>query len=392
MPKIKLESLRKLFRNENQIPLMNKMTFLTIFFAIVTANFCLATSNANVFRNGTTYYVDAATGDDSNPGTFDEPFKTYLPFVWTYDEPNPDIGKIQLQAGDEVFFRKGFYSATFQTPSDLGNNQYRGLFLRNVHGTSSQPIVIRGEPGAVIDAMPPVECNLHPDFNSECASFRIFDCSNFEIYGLEFSGLGRAIRVSSSSNFSIHTNWIHDIDGEDNGNMEPLHFVGNSGNVEIFDNLLHDNFDRTNADTNGEKTENSRHMGFYSNHGAAVRVHHNLVFNSIPITSQFTGAGIVNKHGGDGSFEVDRNVIMQAWNTAIGTNNPNSFVHRNLVVASDGFSVRDFGGPSYFNDITIAFNTLSDCDGGLLYRPNNCLLYTSPSPRDQRGSRMPSSA
>ena len=23
---------------------------------------------------------------------------------------------------------------------------------------------------------------------------------------------------------------------------------------------------------------------------------------------------------------------------------------------------------------------------------NNCLLYTSPSPRDQRGSRMPSSA
>ena len=25
-------------------------------------------------------------------------------------------------------------------------------------------------------------------------------------------------------------------------------------------------------------------------------------------------------------------------------------------------------------------------------RPNDCLLYTSPSPRDQRGSRMPSSA
>ena len=25
-------------------------------------------------------------------------------------------------------------------------------------------------------------------------------------------------------------------------------------------------------------------------------------------------------------------------------------------------------------------------------RPNICLLYTSPSPRDQRGSRMPSSA
>ena len=28
--------------------------------------------------------------------------------------------------------------------------------------------------------------------------------------------------------------------------------------------------------------------------------------------------------------------------------------------------------------------------GGL--KPKSCLLYTSPSPRDQRGSRMPSSA
>ena len=29
---------------------------------------------------------------------------------------------------------------------------------------------------------------------------------------------------------------------------------------------------------------------------------------------------------------------------------------------------------------------------GILVTPNICLLYTSPSPRDQRGSRMPSSA
>ena len=29
---------------------------------------------------------------------------------------------------------------------------------------------------------------------------------------------------------------------------------------------------------------------------------------------------------------------------------------------------------------------------GTLTRSNHCLLYTSPSPRDQRGSRMPSSA
>ena len=36
---------------------------------------------------------------------------------------------------------------------------------------------------------------------------------------------------------------------------------------------------------------------------------------------------------------------------------------------------------------------IEDADSGELRRPHHiCLLYTSPSPRDQRGSRMPSSA
>ena len=38
----------------------------------------------------------------------------------------------------------------------------------------------------------------------------------------------------------------------------------------------------------------------------------------------------------------------------------------------------------------IISDTLQKCDDGELYL--DCLLYTSPSPRDQRGSRMPSSA
>ena len=35
---------------------------------------------------------------------------------------------------------------------------------------------------------------------------------------------------------------------------------------------------------------------------------------------------------------------------------------------------------------------LGDSWGVLFSHPKDCLLYTSPSPRDQRGSRMPSSA
>ena len=36
--------------------------------------------------------------------------------------------------------------------------------------------------------------------------------------------------------------------------------------------------------------------------------------------------------------------------------------------------------------------TLDEITGGSPYGATTCLLYTSPSPRDQRGSRMPSSA
>ena len=48
------------------------------------------------------------------------------------------------------------------------------------------------------------------------------------------------------------------------------------------------------------------------------------------------------------------------------------------------------GGPSTANMLT-AFDTTRE-KGPKRVGPYICLLFTSPSPRDQRGSRMPSSA
>ena len=39
-----------------------------------------------------------------------------------------------------------------------------------------------------------------------------------------------------------------------------------------------------------------------------------------------------------------------------------------------------------------AFSSFGDAQVEVTNNVYNCLLYTSPSPRDQRGSRMPSSA
>ena len=44
------------------------------------------------------------------------------------------------------------------------------------------------------------------------------------------------------------------------------------------------------------------------------------------------------------------------------------------------------------DDVVISADTIVVLDGDLLGKPSSCLLYTSPSPRDKRQSRMPSSA
>ena len=47
-----------------------------------------------------------------------------------------------------------------------------------------------------------------------------------------------------------------------------------------------------------------------------------------------------------------------------------------------------------FKDVGVSFDTLNLLNEDILKggATSYCLLYTSPSPRDQRGSRMPSSA
>ena len=50
------------------------------------------------------------------------------------------------------------------------------------------------------------------------------------------------------------------------------------------------------------------------------------------------------------------------------------------------------GGYAYGNNLAVKRCIARDPNTQLLWLLNPCLLYTSPSPRDQRGSRMPSSA
>ena len=61
----------------------------------------------------------------------------------------------------------------------------------------------------------------------------------------------------------------------------------------------------------------------------------------------------------------------------------------------DPFLTLDNGvalSPNSFSGLTNSVTDSVDGDDGVVDGQGNCLLYTSPSPRDQRGYRMPSSA
>ena len=60
--------------------------------------------------------------------------------------------------------------------------------------------------------------------------------------------------------------------------------------------------------------------------------------------------------------------------------------------ATDDFGLGDLLGGDPTAEDPFADMLPDDADEGLSAESSTCLLYTSPSPRDQRGSRMPSSA
>ena len=65
------------------------------------------------------------------------------------------------------------------------------------------------------------------------------------------------------------------------------------------------------------------------------------------------------------------------------------------IVLPGGFSYGDYlrcGAIARFSPLINALHDFVKSGRRVLGICNGCLLYTSPSPRDQRGSRMPSSA
>ena len=89
----------------------------------------------------------------------------------------------------------------------------------------------------------------------------------------------------------------------------------------------------------------------------------------------------------DGTSSTDA-AIAAFLSGASATDN----VDESSTVTNDGLAVFPLGETTVIFSATDAAGNIGSASAIVNVTDQTCLLYTSPSPRDQRGSRMPSSA
>ncbi|MDD2941955.1 MAG: right-handed parallel beta-helix repeat-containing protein [bacterium] len=304
---------------------------------------CICTPLCEATGSGKCYYVSALTGDDSNPGTFNRPWKSFANFTHYHYTQTPPPTWIGVIPGDVVYVMSGLYSETVITEDGKAV-----LYLRGINGTSNNTLRITSYPGQL-----PV---IAPKANAQ--GIKILQTSGLTIEGMEISNSYFAgIIIQESSNIKLSRVHVKDTDGEDNYNMAGVH-VGNVDQFELNHSIVHDNYDRTNADTSGVKTENSANVVLFAGGDAAIK--NNIIFQTPVITSNKTGGCVKYKHASiveNALFNVTENVFYNCSMFAVGSGTSNTNIYNNLILNSSGVVLRDWGGTTHLSDIQIQNNT-----------------------------------
>ena len=304
---------------------------------------CSCTPLCEASGSGKCYYISKLSGSDSNPGTFNAPWKTYLNIVkYLGGAPKPS-GWVELKPGDVVYFMNGIYDESYR--DDGLNNALR---LQDLNGTQNNPIAIKAYPGAL-----PVIAPSKKGYGIHLAFSEYVIIEGLEITKAWQSGFF----METSSNVELRNMWVHDVDGEDNENVAGIYLVGPE-TIEIHHSLIHDNYDRKNSDTGGKKTENSRNIVLFK--GKNAFLHHNVIFQTPPTSADKTGACVTYKHSSLNSssvFKFHDNILWNCFFNSVGSGTYNTHIHHNLILDSDPILMVDHGGDTHIIDAVIENNT-----------------------------------
>jgi len=299
--------------------------------------------------SGRCFYVNPVSGNDNNSGSYAQPLKTVRRLV-TYASSkgtSAPANRITLIPGDVIYLMSGVYQDEYVTyePEFLQHV----LKLNGVRGTSSAPIVFKAYPGNVPVISPA----------GVARGIEVRNASHIHFHGIQIKGASHAgVAGFDSDNLKFTNMTIYDTDGVDNDNPAGLYFTY-VNNLEVSNSVIHDNYDRTCADTGGQKTENSRNIVLFK--GGNVKIHHNYIYQSQSTNAQKTGSCLVYKHSqsvSGGLFEVYNNVFRNCFFTAVGNGGYGGRIHHNLILNSDtGVMVKDMGGNADGRDNIVEYNT-----------------------------------
>jgi len=306
------------------------------------------------------YYIDPVNGSDENNGSNTAPWKSFKNAISYYKPSYRPADWIELKPGDCIFLKEGIYTEILH-PGEWKKGPTGGgsfiAYFRGRHGDSENRFQLRACPGhrPVIDAQ------------GKGVGISIFQSSHWEVEGVEIrNAYGRGISLTESKEIKMHDVHIHDTDGVDNNNIAGL-YITDCRNVEVYDCIFNDNYDRSCTDTGGKATENSTNVVIFGGmQGGNITIHDCVIYQTLPASHNLSGGGIKYKHASrkpKAYFHVRNNVFKNCKFFAFGSGTANTHFHHNLIIGGGGISSRDFGGVTHQVNQVFEYNTIYDASG-----------------------------
>ncbi|MHC4395498.1 MAG: hypothetical protein ACYS1A_07560, partial [Planctomycetota bacterium] len=306
----------------------------------------------------TDYHIDPVSGSDSSgDGSFGNPWETFANIQYYYSSGDRPPGWIQLQPGDTIYLMNGTHNTSIDAGGGYTNCIAR---FRTYHGSSGSWFRIAAYPGhsPVIDG------------GGSNYGIHVFQSSYWEIEGVEVKNCyGRGILISEDTAIKVHDVHIYDTDGVDNNNISGF-YLSASTDVEVYDSVFNDNYDRTNADTGGNATENSCNAVVFGGTSGGDWIFHDCQFyQSLPLSDPKSGGGLKCKHASrenDRYFQVYNCTFANHKFWAFQTGTGNTHFHHNLIDGGGNIHSKDGGGVTHQINQTFEYNTHYNTKGMML--------------------------
>ncbi len=326
--------------------------------------------------DGQCFYISAANGNDSNPGTYAKPWKTYLNLVYYHYERLPENHVISkkggLRPGDVVYFMSGDYSDTYVIGLENTAELIGGFYMANIHGTADAPITFAAYPGEN-----PVFSAKRED-GGALSTLNFSYCSHIVIDGLEIrDSFGNGLSVSDSAEMEIRNCRIYNVDGSPGTDHAGIRTY-RTGNLDVHHNLLYDNYARSEEDSANAAGRNAHILVTQTwGTGGDMLIHHNILYYSTEAAGNgdISGYGILFDSAADiaqfpnAKFEADHNLIWNCSGASVFSATFNSKIHHNLILDSAPVFAGSQSGLVFHSGNVIENNTIAG-GHGLIYNPS----------------------